>query len=229
MAPDLTDVIQDKTLFGKSARVYSPYILCRTLSVWQNISSLMLPDDIRSMLEETYEDRLEQGNLALYKRETEQKRETLSSLALTGISRGGITLPESKASTRYAETESVQVLLIKKIGLANETQIQFLDDSRLVLPKHFDRAERRRVTVKLLDNTVMVPEYLAPQSTKIQLKWLEDYIYLGDEDEESPFRAALVEDSNELQGIGYAEISDKYILNYDSRLGYRAEKKGKDK
>jgi hypothetical protein len=58
---------------------------------------------------------------------------------------------------------------------------------------------------------------------------LEDYIYLGDEDEESPFRAALVEDSDELRGIGHADISDDYILNYNSCLGYRAKKKGKDK
>lgn len=236
LAPDLKDAIQDKKAFGKSARVYSPYILCRTLSVWQNISSLILPDDIRSTLEGTYADRLEQGNLSLYKQDIEKKRETLSRLALAGVSRGGKTLPESKAATRYSETESIEVLLIKKMSHPKSgTLLRLLDDSELLLPNKVDLAERRRITVQLLNNTVMVPEYLAPQTTRAQLTWLEDYIYLGDNrrddhghDEECPFRAAVVQDSGELQGIGYADISDKYVLNYDACLGYRAGKKGKE-
>ena len=114
LAPGLNDAIQQQNSLGKSAKVYSPYILCRTIEVWQGISFLKLPDEIRPLLEATYKERSEKGNMAKYKHETDGIREKLCRFALYGVSRGGKTLPESKASTRYSETESAEVLLIRK-------------------------------------------------------------------------------------------------------------------
>ena len=225
LAPGLNDAIQQQNSLGKSAKVYSPYILCRTIEVWQGISFLKLPDEIRPLLEATYKERSEKGNMAKYKHETDGIREKLCRFALYGVSRGGKTLPESKASTRYSETESAEVLLIRKqnqekIGVS----LRFLDDSELFLPKYVDAKTRRKIASELLRNTVLVPQYLAPIVVTRQIEWLRDYVYLGDE-EESPFRAAIVLDSDELQGIGLSQASEKYNLSYDSKLGYKAEKK----
>jgi CRISPR-associated endonuclease/helicase Cas3 len=47
-----------KEILGTKARVYAPYVLLRTLNAWKkDRESLMLPDEIRSILEETYADR----------------------------------------------------------------------------------------------------------------------------------------------------------------------------
>ena len=228
MAPVLSDAVQNQNSLGKSAKVYSPYILCRTLEVWQNISSVKLPDEIRPLLEATYKKRSEAGNMAKYKQETDDIREKLHRLALHGVSRGGKTLPESKAFTRYSERESAEVLLIKKQSQRKDgVLLCLLDDSELLLPKLIDAAKRRQIASELLKNTVSVPQYLAPKAVTKQIEWLRDYVYLGD-DEESPFRAAIVLDSDELQGIGCSDVSEKYNLSYDCRLGYRAEKKGED-
>ena len=102
--------------------------------------------------------------------------------------------------------------------------MRFLDDSELFLPKYVDAKTRRKIASELLRNTVLVPQYLAPIVVTRQIEWLRDYVYLGDE-EESPFRAAIVLDSDELQGIGLSQASEKYNLSYDSKLGYKAEKK----
>ncbi len=228
LAPELEYALQDQKHLGKSARVYSPYILYRTLKVWQGISSVNLPGEIRPVLEATYKERLEKEEMARYKREMEQKRETLTRLALIGITQGGQTLPESKATTRYSETESSEVLLVKKIDPEpGETILQLLDNTKLCLPRRVDPPKRRQLAATLLNNTVLVPEYLAPLANRAQLAWLKDYVYLGDY-EESPFRVAMVLDSNELQGLGQAEVSAKYHLEYDNCLGYRAEKKGRN-
>ncbi|MGR3219464.1 MAG: CRISPR-associated helicase Cas3', partial [Candidatus Anammoxibacter sp.] len=225
LSPCLKDAIQNQNNFGKSFKVYSPYILCRTLEVWQNVLSVKLPAEIRPLLEATYVERCEDGNMGRYKQETGKKREALSRLALTGISRGGKTIPESKASTRYSDTESVEVLLIKKQRQADDgILLRLLDNTELLLPKYVNAAERRKIASVLLRNTVMVPVYCAPVALTKQIEWLRDYVYLGDY-EESPFRAAMVLKSDEVQGIGGSIANEKYNINYDSSLGYSVEKK----
>lgn len=228
LAPCLNDTIEHQDSLGRSARVYSPYILCRTLELWQEVSALKLPGDIKPLLEATYRERPEDGNMARYKQEIEKGRETLSRLALTGISRGGITLPESKACTRYSEIESVEVLLIKKqLQVDDGMLLRLLDDSELLLPKYVNAAERRKIAAVLLRNTVMVPVYCAPVALTKQIEWLRDYVYLGDY-EESPFRAAIVLDSDDVQGIGGSVANEKYNISYDSSLGYSFKKRGGD-
>ncbi|KJJ85083.1 CRISPR-associated protein Cas3 [Candidatus Omnitrophus magneticus] len=114
LAPKLKDAIENKNSFGKSAKVYSPYILCRTLDVVQNVLSINLPSDIRSLLEETYKERHEEGSMRIYKQEIEEERKKLAGLAFRGISRLGKTLPESKAYTRYSEIETKVYFSISK-------------------------------------------------------------------------------------------------------------------
>jgi CRISPR-associated endonuclease/helicase Cas3 len=42
---------------GSKARVYAPYVLLRSLEVWQNRPEVSIPSQIRTLLELTYEDR----------------------------------------------------------------------------------------------------------------------------------------------------------------------------
>ena len=39
---------------GKSARVYAPYVLLRTMEAWSKLTEATLPTDIRPVLEDTY-------------------------------------------------------------------------------------------------------------------------------------------------------------------------------
>ena len=102
--------------------------------------------------------------------------------------------------------------------------LRLLDDSELLLPKFADAATRRQKASEILKNTVSVPVYLAPIAKTKQIEWLKNYVYLGD-NEESPFRVAIVLESGELQGIGCSDVSEKYNLTYNSCLGYKADKK----
>jgi len=227
LSPGLDDAIGNEHCLEKSARVYAPYVLCRTIEIWQGLKSVSLPDDIRKLLEETYRDRVEQDNLDRYKRAMETRRETLRRLALGGLSRGGRTISDRNAATRYSQINTLDVLLIrKKIQTDHGIVLKFPDDSDVLIPARPGVAQRRKIAACLLTRMVSVPEYLAPEHAKRQIEWLKDFVYLGSEyDEDCPVRIAIVRDDEGLEGPDGMDASAKYILSYNAMMGYQAKKK----
>lgn len=229
LSPDINDAFLKDGAFEKSGYVYSPYILCRTLEIWKDLSEVLIPQQIPDLIEATYEDRDENGLLSLYKDELIKKRETLQRLAINGLSRFAKTLPETKASTRYSEIECIDVLLIKSkhVDSDGSTHLRFIDGTGLVLPrsiKSSGKKAQREAAALLMSNTVTVPERLAPTFKLSQMTFLKDYVYLGD-DEHSPFRAVIVQPDGEFSGLGGDEAHEKYRLLYNDTLGYIAVKK----
>ncbi len=104
---------------GRSAYVYSPYVLCRSLEVWQSILSVDLPGDIRNLIESTYAVRQEHAQMSRLLSDLDNGtrwrtgRNSLRQLARVGLAEAGNTLPESKVQTRYSETDNFDVLLLR--------------------------------------------------------------------------------------------------------------------
>lgn len=234
LRPDLAVAIAnpDQT-FGKTAKVYSPYVLCRSLEVWQNRPAVAIPGKIREIIEATYADRDETEAMLGYLNALVKKKEELQRLALFGLSKAGKTLPEEKASTRYSESEqdSVEVLLIKNCRLDQQqggVAVRFLDDDSVFLPdkgKGMSPQQRRDLAAKLLQNTVRVADYLAPKALAgNSLDWLQDYLYLGKHEGESRLRVAKVLDSGVVVSLDGGEAAEKYTIQYDQQLGYQSSK-----
>lgn len=235
LTPDLASAIADaKGQFGKTAKVYSPYVLCRSLDVWRLLDSVALPDDIRHLIEATYAERKEQGSMLDYQAELATVRAKLENIARGTLSKVRKTLSENRASTRYSEQDSVQVLLLKSYRHTPDksaTEITLLDGEKRLLPRDLkirDKAQWRDLAATLLQNTVQVADYLAPKPMqKDDLKWLEDYIYLGNPDpkyDESLLRIAIVDEADNLQGLYGGEALPNYRLSYNKDFGYQAEK-----
>ena len=234
LVPELNAAIADLSLFGASAKVYNPYVLCRSLEVWQTLTTINLPSDIRGLIEATYKTRDETGKMQTYQFELEQKRARLKQLARSGLAPAGGKLPES-ASTRYSEQDSVPVLLLRRYQHRADntgTDVTLLnhDQPPCFLPaglKNQDPAQWRQLAAELLKNTVQVAGYLAPKPVDIStLAWLKDYFYLGDPtDKDSRLRIALVDDSNTLKSLVGGAVSDQYQLSYDNKRGYQAQKR----
>src|SRR2546422_4560809 len=70
-----TDAAELKKALGRSARVYAPYVLLRSMEVWQGRSEINLPADIRPLLEATYAEPEDQQPEAWQKLQTELKTE----------------------------------------------------------------------------------------------------------------------------------------------------------
>ncbi|MDN8598843.1 HD domain-containing protein [Citrobacter sp. S2-9] len=193
LAPELEDALTSPhSAFGLSARVYSPYVLCRSLEVWKKIQLIHLPSGIRPLIDQTYVDRPETGQWAslLYElkngsriRIGEQAQQALAKLTL---SRGGKTLPEHKAETRYSNRDTYDLLLLRRLHSQNgATGIQLLDGRELTLPHGRHRltnAEWCKLAIALHKQLVRVPTaFCPPRIAKHELEklHLHEVFYLG--------------------------------------------------
>lgn len=249
LAPALDAAIESPpAAFGPSAYVYAPYVLCRSLAVWRERTAVALPNDIRGLIEATYAEQSEDGSMAHWLYELDngrgsgnrrrQGRIALAQLARLGLAMDGNTLPESKAQTRYSESDSLDVLLLRDMQQDTERHVArlLLLDGRVVelptrkaLPQA-KRAELKAITAQLMRQIVPVRPGEAP--TAIVRDTLEKYglqhcFYLGNADwaeDESLLRVALVDEAGTLRGLHGQAVHDKYPLEYRDDLGYRVIK-----
>jgi CRISPR-associated endonuclease/helicase Cas3 len=229
LAPAVEDSRKEASVWGKTGKVYMPYVLYRSLDVWRRHEQVKLPQDIRPMLRATYAEQSETDAVLLKcKYDVTKNREKLERLARIGLATGARALPESKAATRYSETEGCEVLLLrKKTTDETGTTVMFLNGKTMKLPQNgrsIRPKECRRLAAEILQNVVLVPEYLAPATSPEQIQWIKDYVYIGKRDE-SPFRVALVQTDECICGIDSGSASENYDLSYNSVQGYRAQKR----
>ena len=240
LAPALDAAIESpEAAFGASAYVYSPYVLCRSLEVWSQRSEVQLPKDIRDLIEATYEERGEAGAMARWLHDldhgTRQRkgRVALQQLARVGLAMDGKTLPESKAQTRYSETDNFDVLLLRTLQqLPGESasRLVLLDGSELRLPhrRHeLTKPKWKAITARLMRELVPVRPGEAPVGVArdtLEKYGLQHCFYLGDpnwSDDESLLRVALVDETGHLSGIHGQVAHEKDTLEYRDDLGYR--------
>jgi CRISPR-associated endonuclease/helicase Cas3 len=241
LAPDLEKAIASPvSAFGSSAHVYSPYVLCRSLEVWQGRESLCLPQDIRSLIEQTYAQRQEDGAMAQWLHELDngtprrKGRNALAQLARVTLAEVGNTLPESRAQTRYSEVDSHEVLLLRAAVQKPEqkmTRLILLDGQQLLLPwERHQRDKRgwRELSASLMRQTVPVRVQDAPECLPIETLnkfGFQHCFYLGDPAyDEAILRVALVDDDGVLCGLQGAQVHPKYTLGYRDDMGFRVIK-----
>ncbi|AOS84546.1 CRISPR-associated helicase/endonuclease Cas3 [Chlorobaculum limnaeum] len=219
--------------FGNSAKVYSPYVLLRTLQAWAGVETLSLPGDIRGLLERTYEAKPESEAMAKHKAELQKRKEMLETFALQSVSPGLGAKPDTNVTTRYSDIDSVELLLLQSVShnhAAGETTVTLLDGKTLTLPHDFaagKKREQRKLAARLATQTLQVADYAAPTAPgRNTLTWLKPYFYLGDPSKsESLLRVAIVGEGGQLRLPGGGAASGDYELSYNPRLGYQYKKR----
>jgi CRISPR-associated endonuclease/helicase Cas3 len=228
LSPSLESALEDpEKALGRSIYVYSPYILLRSIEIWENLSALSLPGSIRNLIERTHQYREEKGIWQKLQQQLSERRERLQQLAGIGLSSGGKTLPECKASTRYGEIDNVEVLLVREFSLEkNGLRLKFLDGTEIFIPKlsNSNLRLRRQLGASLAKNTLQIHENMAPQAVESlhELNGLEGYIYLGAKDE-SKLQVAKVLSSEKLVSLNGSNAHPSKHLRYNSTLGYRVD------
>jgi CRISPR-associated endonuclease/helicase Cas3 len=214
-----------KSSFGKTAFVYSPYYLIRTLEVWSCLKEITLPSQMRSLIEATYKIRPESELMNVLKNEVEKRKSVLQSLARIGLSKDGKTLSDEKASTRYSEQDNHDVLIIRNIRHADEGKfLQLANGEEIFLPKNQNKILKKQVrelSISLLENIVKVSKSKAPEvSSRNELLWLKDYLHVGNQ-EDCLLTVVKLLPSDELVSLDGTPCSSK-TLNYNSSIGYYA-------
>lgn len=243
LVPELDRAIESPlAAFGASAYVYNPYVLCRSLEVWNRLEQVALPGDIRPLIEATYQCRREEGSMAKWLHELKEGsrnrmgQTSLQQLARVGLAQAGNTLPESKAQTRYTETDSFEVLLLRSIRYDSEQKagvLTLLSGEQVILPLNragLSRADWRERTKQLMQEIVHVRPGEAPKQVsreRLEKFGLQHCFYLGNpfwDSDESLLRIALVDEADQLRGLENQQVHDKYDIEYRPDLGYRVIK-----
>ncbi|MFI3247030.1 MAG: CRISPR-associated helicase Cas3' [Ferrimonas sp.] len=237
LTPQLEEALANPAqAFGASALIYAPYVLCRSLAVWQSLTALNLPSMIRPIIDKTYADRSEQGHWARLLAELQQgtsKRtgeEAQQALARLTLAPAGKTLPESKAETRHSDQATIDVLLVRSIQSQHgQTHVRLLNDEMVQFPhqRHQLSAEQWRQKAMLLhQQLVRVSPANSPDPMPLEQlqKWhLQHLFYLGDPTHgEAVLRLAIVDDAGDLRTPdGGAPAAKNTHLAYRTDLGYR--------
>src|SRR5690625_2585369 len=171
------------TSFGPTAYVYSPYVLCRSLEVWQNYEAVQLPNDIRQIIDKTYYERQEKDFMARWLHELiegnqiRKGQNALSQLARTTLTQVGPTQSEDKVQTRYSEIEHHEVLLLRNIFYDEQERagkLILMSGEVVTLPLNKSRMTRyewRKLTASLMRQVVYVAPSVAPKkSSKMTLR-----------------------------------------------------------
>lgn len=238
LAPTLQDALTDpQKAFKQTGIVYSPYVLSRTLEVWQNREKIRLPTDIRNLLEQTYEERSETGSMLKLFKDLQEgdtfcniRRKGLKQLRLLAqkaMSHDNLTDTDSEFATRYSSVPTVEVMLLKKfVAFEDRVEIEFLNSERLVLPNilESDKSIRQQRALEIMKQCLTVPIYMAPFCPPRQaLSWLSPYRYVAQNDDER-IRVGLVGDVVHegqfvIEWLGCEPKSNSAVFVYGS-MGY---------
>lgn len=110
-APDI------KAAFGRSAKVYAPYVLLRSFVLWVGRSALSLPADIRQVLEATYAERPEESPAwRRLREELTARKDELRMAALANSNPRQVALNDDEGvQTRWNSCPTVAVLLVREV------------------------------------------------------------------------------------------------------------------
>ncbi len=167
-----------KAAFGKSARVYAPYVLLRTLALWRERNELTLPADIRPLLEATYADMADEpAAWSELRREMEARKTELRNRAIANNNVWNLALDDREGvQTRWGGCPTASVLIVREVLSC---------DTRRGASLHLLNGERRNLRANEFDyaaakaihrNLVQVPRWCVREFTGDTPRWVRDYV-----------------------------------------------------
>ena len=209
-----TDAAELKKALGRSARVYAPYVLLRTMEVWRAKSQINVPADIRPLLEATYAEpgTQEPESWRELHNELEQEKATLAANAeaATRVLANPTLADQEEILTRRKGPPTKSVVLLRSVTTrANGlTTLIGLDDTRAEISEH----QWRRASAKFLHHWIVrAPRWMVSAAAPCP-RWLALH---GSRDATV---ALILDDGRCVFG---AEVS---AMTYDPRLGIFADR-----
>ncbi len=151
-----------------NCRVYQPYVLWRSHQVLRPRAEVSLPDEIKTLLEATYEAQDDEPEyLHEAKADLERKRERLRALAqnVRADKTGFCTMEDDeRAATRYSEIPRTGALLVRSSDIVGTSASLVLSSGQMVKVDQFSR--NPWVSAQLHSNVVAVPCYRLPRFQK---------------------------------------------------------------
>ena len=182
--PELPTRDDEKALsaaFGRSARVYAPYVLLRTQEVWRGRTLLSLPSDIRPLLEATYTEPTCNEPEAWQKLhaelEAEKRQLAANADAVTRVLGNPMLDDKEEILTRRKGPPTVHVVLLRSLasGASGTVIAVAIDGTREVISEH----QWSRASAKFLHQWIVrVPRWMVSANAP-RPRWLELHVPSG--------------------------------------------------
>ncbi len=154
-----------KQALGSKAYVYQPYVLLRSLEIWQNLEQISIPSKIRALIEATYEarDDLPTAWEDLLK-ETEEKSAKHRNLALRNTNIWSVQLEDREGTQTRLDERPTSVLVLCRKRFGNE--VRFLDETHAL----FERQKFQLAAAQALHrNLVRIPRWCFERTTNVPI------------------------------------------------------------
>ncbi len=172
-----------KLAFGRSSKVYAPYVLLRTFELWRTRHVLVLPADIRPLLEATYAvpPADEPDPWRVLHAELEKRHAELQGAAVQNGNPWQMQFKDEEGrQTRWNSRPSIAVLLVCKIFEWNDSRgarIKLLNGEECKIKAwQFSLAAARSIH----RNLVNVPRWCVDNGGNDLPVWLREYVHGGD-------------------------------------------------
>src|SRR5439155_12984706 len=187
-----------RNALGKSARVYAPYLLLRSLQQWRGRATITLPGDIRAILKATYDDPTgpEPPAWQELREQLEKQREKMARRALNAITVwNNPALPDEEGvQTRFNTYPMAQVLLATAITQldAHSVRLHLLNGDTVAAADrdwNFDAAKA------IYRNLVRVPRWAVAIGLRESPRWLANHV-------SQPTAAGVLQADGEIRWVG---------------------------
>lgn len=245
LVPSQENILKNpKEAFGTTSMVYSSYVLMRTLQTWDGVTEVLLPRDIRPLIEATYSERQEKEVVMAtlfselefgekrWGKEFKPGRRKLEALSKNTLTEMGARVDDERPPTRYSDLESVSLFLCRRMEFDGRKTIistmcgQQIEFGRGLIPNS------RELAILVEKNSVKMSPNLAPEPLKMGLVrelGLNKLVYAGEKDwddaSNSFLRVALVDQYGQITSP-WSELKAQSLYRED--LGYWNEKKEKN-
>ncbi len=200
-----------KSALGRKAYVYAPYILLRTLNLWNSLEAINIPSEIRFCLESTYKELEDEPEswIALND-EWFGKNYAEKDSADMASNLWNVQLHDEEGiQTRLNENPTVSLVLC---SIRDGNKLSFSDGSTVAVVKDKFSIKTARAISK---NIVKIPRYCFNwENTTVSDELLAGYVY-----GENAIGIMSADGAVEADGV-----SKKYILTYTDELGLVIEK-----
>jgi CRISPR-associated endonuclease/helicase Cas3 len=167
--------------FGKSAKVYAPYVLLRSLDQWRQRERLELPTDIRPLLEATYADLPDEPEAwRELRHDLEKRKAELHQTALANSNPWQVQLDDEEGvQTRWNGQPTALLLPAPRLwelpgqGTRMALGIELLDGTPCeVRSGVWDIAVARAIH----RNLIKVPKWTVRAGVRHEMSWLREYV-----------------------------------------------------
>ncbi len=164
-----------KKSLGGVGRVYAPYVLLRTWKEWQPLRDVLLPTDIRRLLEKTYSDSTDDpAGWQEFHDDLKTERKRLEDLAVSAANvRGQPLKPDNEGlGTRFSTQRQILLLLVRWVSnqadkAGNPDEIQLLNGKNLNTKgiRQFNLSAARQLHL----NAATIPAWWLPRAVRNRL------------------------------------------------------------